>query len=139
DIVVLPAAALGSPAPPEHPDAAEQLRLELCASLTSALSAALPIPPSICDEFNVDVITSPTSTAVIIKDKIAQKGIAEGPFYVVDLGVLVRQYQQWVALMPRVKPFYAIKCNPQAALVKTLAALGAGFDCASWGEIEQVL
>src|SRR5262249_53973248 len=52
DIVVLPAAALGSPAPPEHPDAAEQLRLELCASLTSALSAALPNPPSICDEFN---------------------------------------------------------------------------------------
>jgi ornithine decarboxylase len=41
--------------------------------------------------------------------------------------------------LPRVEPFYAVKCNPEPALIKTLAELGAGFDCASLGEIMQVL
>ncbi len=33
--------------------------------------------------------------------------------------------------LPTVTPFYAVKCNNDPALLKTLAALGAGFDCAS--------
>lgn len=33
----------------------------------------------------------------------------------------------------------AIKSNPDMAIVRTLAMLGAGFDCASKQEIEQVL
>jgi ornithine decarboxylase len=41
--------------------------------------------------------------------------------------------------MPRVVPFYAIKCNPEPGVVRLLAALGAGFDCASAGEVAQVL
>jgi ornithine decarboxylase len=41
--------------------------------------------------------------------------------------------------MPRVQPFYAVKCNPEPALLKLLAALGAGFDCASKAELEAVL
>eukprot|EP01085_Mycamoeba_gemmipara_P001926 Mycagemm_TRINITY_DN8211_c0_g1::TRINITY_DN8211_c0_g1_i1::g.1926::m.1926 type:complete len:444 gc:universal TRINITY_DN8211_c0_g1_i1:64-1395(+) len=120
-------------------DEADRLRLVLCSSVSTALQATLPIPQSLCDEFNVEVISAPTSVPAIIKQKIASEGIVEGPFFVVDLGVLARQYQKWVTLMPRIKPFYAIKCNPEPALIKTLAALGAGFDCASWGEINQVL
>eukprot|EP00741_Cyanophora_paradoxa_P014966 tig00020830_g14439.t1 len=60
-------------------------------------------------------------------------------FYVVDLGAVARKHQQWLKLFPRVKPFYAVKCNPDQAVIKTLAALGAGFDCASKTEILQVL
>jgi ornithine decarboxylase len=60
-------------------------------------------------------------------------------FYVLDLGLLVRLFQEWVQAMPRVKPFYAVKCNPDPVLLTTLAALGAGFDCASKAEIAQVL
>ncbi|XP_013391343.1 ornithine decarboxylase isoform X2 [Lingula anatina] len=41
--------------------------------------------------------------------------------------------------MPRVKPFYAVKCNNTEPVVKTIAALGAGFDCASNAEFQQVL
>jgi ornithine decarboxylase len=41
--------------------------------------------------------------------------------------------------MPRVVPFYAIKCNPDPGVVRLLASLGAGFDCASLGEVQQVL
>ena len=40
--------------------------------------------------------------------------------------------------MPRVKPFYAVKCHPNLAMMGVLAAMGSGFDCASQGEIEMV-
>lgn len=36
-------------------------------------------------------------------------------------------------------PFYAVKCNPDPEIIKSLALLGAGFDCASKPEIETVL
>src|SRR5882762_4743675 len=35
--------------------------------------------------------------------------------------------------------FSAIKCNPDPYILRLLASLGAGFDCASAGEINQVL
>lgn len=41
--------------------------------------------------------------------------------------------------MPRVHPCYAVKCNPDEGLLAVLAALGAGFDCASEAEVAQVL
>jgi ornithine decarboxylase len=63
----------------------------------------------------------------------------EDAFYVLDLGLLVRLFQGWVQSMPRVRPFYAVKCSPDRVLLTTLAALGAGFDCASKAEISQVL
>jgi ornithine decarboxylase len=68
-----------------------------------------------------------------------QKNGMQDAFYVLDLGLLVRLFQEWVQAMPRVKPFYAVKCSPDPALLTTLAALGAGFDCASKAEIAQVL
>ena len=52
-------------------------------------------------------------------------------FYVVDLGRVLNRYDKWTSEFPRVQPFYAVKCNPDRAILKTLAALGAGFDCAS--------
>jgi ornithine decarboxylase len=38
-----------------------------------------------------------------------------------------------------VEPFYAVKCNPDPVIVRLLAALGCGFDCATKGEIDLVL
>ncbi|KAI9000228.1 pyridoxal-dependent decarboxylase [Gaertneriomyces semiglobifer] len=64
---------------------------------------------------------------------------AEDSFFVGDLGEVVRQYDQWRALLPRVEPFYAVKCNPDPMVLKTLASLGTGFDCASKGEIQMAL
>ena len=48
-----------------------------------------------------------------------------------DVGKVVDQYERWVAALPNIQPFYAVKCNNEPVLLKTLAALGAGFDCAS--------
>lgn len=41
--------------------------------------------------------------------------------------------------MPRVQPFYAVKCNPEPAIMKLLMAMGAGFDCASKAELQMAL
>jgi len=60
-------------------------------------------------------------------------------FYVVDLGHVARQYWQFRRLLPRVRPHYAVKCNPDRCVVAVLAALGCGFDCASRTEIDLVM
>ena len=59
----------------------------------------------------------------------------EDPFYIVDLGIVTAQLARWRAAFPRVVPFYAVKCNPDPAIVRTLMSLGCNFDCASRGEI----
>ncbi|KAB5563048.1 pyridoxal-dependent decarboxylase [Coniochaeta sp. 2T2.1] len=63
----------------------------------------------------------------------------EDTFFVADLGEVYRQHLRWKLNLPRVKPFYAVKCNPDPKVLELLAALGTGFDCASKAEIEQVL
>ncbi|KAJ8289504.1 hypothetical protein GJAV_G00002090 [Gymnothorax javanicus] len=68
----------------------------------------------------------------ITKDK-------EDAFYVADLGDVLQMHLRWMRAMPRVAPFYAVKCNDSLEVVMTLAALGTGFDCASQNEIQQVL
>lgn len=69
---------------------------------------------------------------------IAQHSL-DDTLYVYDLGNTMRLFKAWRAAMPRVVPYYAVKCNPEPALLKLLAALGAGFDCASKAELETVL
>lgn len=63
----------------------------------------------------------------------------EDPFYVVDLGDIVYKYNLWKNLLPRVHPYYAVKCNDCPMVLDLLAGLGVGFDCASKKEIEAVL
>lgn len=41
--------------------------------------------------------------------------------------------------MPNIKPFYAVKCNPDQVVLKVLAKLGCGFDCASKNEIAKII
>lgn len=60
-------------------------------------------------------------------------------FHVLDLGVVVKQAWKWKKNLPRVQPYYAVKANPDINIVKTLFLLGVNFDCASKGEIEEVL
>ncbi|OWR55169.1 ornithine decarboxylase, partial [Danaus plexippus plexippus] len=87
-------------------------------------------------EQHVTVMKGPWSPASVARDTV-DRGHEE-PFYVMDLGEVVQRYNTWKELMPRVEPFYAVKCNDDRLLVSTLAALGAGFDCASKAEIELV-
>jgi ornithine decarboxylase len=60
-------------------------------------------------------------------------------FYICDIGQVKRFYDSWCKEMPRVIPFYAVKCLLNSAVVANLANLGSGFDCASAYEIEQIV
>ena len=60
-------------------------------------------------------------------------------FYTLNLSVLEHVYEEWTEALPHVKPYYAVKCNPNPDIVRTLAYLGSNFDCASPAEIQQVL
>ncbi|KAG5484468.1 hypothetical protein LSCM1_07837 [Leishmania martiniquensis] len=63
----------------------------------------------------------------------------EDPFYMIDLGRVVEQMARWRHALPMVRPYFAVKSNPNAVILELLAALGAGFDCASKEEIRLVL
>mmetsp|Transcript_33607 Transcript_33607/g.53897 ORF Transcript_33607/g.53897 Transcript_33607/m.53897 type:complete len:992 (+) Transcript_33607:533-3508(+) len=60
-------------------------------------------------------------------------------FLVLDLGVVMRRWHYWRAVLPRVQPHYAVKCNMDVRMLATLAALGCNFDCASPTEVEAVM
>ncbi|KAL1302242.1 hypothetical protein AAFC00_002665 [Neodothiora populina] len=63
----------------------------------------------------------------------------EDAFFVADMGEVYRQHLRWKKNLKRVKPHYAVKCNPDPQVLRLLAELGTGFDCASKSEIEMVL
>lgn len=76
----------------------------------------------------------------ILQQEIAQKPVGDDDaFYILNVDRLIENYNKWMQLMPRIKPHYAVKCNDNELILKTLAHLGTGFDCASKGEIEKVL
>jgi len=69
---------------------------------------------------------------------IRQHGIYES-FYIANLGVLEQKISEWKTHLPNVRPFYAIKCNPNHEMIKTLIDHDIGFDCASKNEIKTAL
>lgn len=90
-------------------------------------------------------VTSKEAVLDVLKEQIAKINVdscqpgEEDAFYVADLGEVYRQHLRWKMNLGRVKPFYAVKCNPDDEVLRLLAKLGSGFDCASQAEIEQVL
>ncbi|MDD4888565.1 MAG: type III PLP-dependent enzyme [Phycisphaerae bacterium] len=56
------------------------------------------------------------------------------PLFVVDHDVLRRNYAEFKKHLPRVQAYYAVKANPDPAIVRTLYRMGASFDVASMPE-----
>ncbi|EDV23538.1 uncharacterized protein TRIADDRAFT_27475 [Trichoplax adhaerens] len=77
-------------------------------------------------------MSNPTIYYQLSKDK-------DDPFYIVNVGNILKKHKTWLSLLPRVEPFYAVKCNDDRNVLATLSALGIGFDCASMAEIKAVL
>lgn len=78
----------------------------------------------------------------MMKVKLVQQPcgeVQEDAFFIGDLGEIHRQFKHWKHLLPRIEPYYAVKCNPDPMVLNTLASLGVGFDCASRAEISSVL
>lgn len=63
----------------------------------------------------------------------------QNSFYVVDMAAVEERFKLWNEYLPHVRPYYAVKCNPDNYLVQALARLGCGFDCASLAEMNAVL
>ncbi|XP_041044383.1 ornithine decarboxylase [Carcharodon carcharias] len=91
-------------------------------------------------EFDFAFLEEGFSARDILESKINESSHSDDKdaFYVADLGDIVKKHIRWHKILPRVTPFYAVKCNDAKAVVKTLATLGAGFDCASKTEIQMV-
>ena len=60
------------------------------------------------------------------------------PLFVVDHDELRRNYAMFKKYLPRVQAYYAVKANPDPAIVKTLFDAGASFDVASMPEFRIV-
>jgi ornithine decarboxylase len=70
-----------------------------------------------------------------IKHLIAEHGT---PLFVVDHDEIRRNYAEFKKQLPRVQAYYAVKANPEPAIVRTLYELGGSFDVASMPEFEIV-
>jgi len=56
------------------------------------------------------------------------------PLFVMDHNELRSNYTTFKKYLPRIQAYYAVKANPDPAIVKTLFNIGASFDVASMPE-----
>ncbi|NWH15707.1 AZIN2 inhibitor, partial [Grus americana] len=59
-------------------------------------------------------------------------------FFVADLGDIVKKHLHFLKALPRVKPYFPVKCNGSEGVIRLLAELGAGFACTTKAEIARV-
>jgi ornithine decarboxylase len=58
------------------------------------------------------------------------------PFLILDTAIVRDKVRRFRAAMPRVRPHYAVKANPDRRVLKVLAQEGAGFEIASTQELD---
>src|SRR5256885_3860835 len=61
------------------------------------------------------------------------------PFLIVDTAIVRGKVRRFRAAIPRVRPHYAVKANPDRRVLKVLAQEGAGFEIASTAELDLLL
>nr|XP_005906296.1 PREDICTED: antizyme inhibitor 2 [Bos mutus] len=125
------------------------LKLHLAEGLVGVSGVSIPIgnskesKESPGSTWPKDIIAlEPGETAgdvVLKKIKELSDSDCRDAFMVADLDVLASRHQVFRQALPRVSPFYVVKCNSSPWMLRVLAALGTSFDCSSQGELEQVL
>ncbi|KAL6846674.1 hypothetical protein ACP4OV_024122 [Aristida adscensionis] len=126
-------------------------RVASVAPLSSPISVmkALLVAPGVKDseplafrrrDDDDDELKEKDAVSGLVRSVLATAGPAQrSAFNVLDLDKVVGLYGAWRAALRGVRPYYAVKCNTSPALLGALAALGAGFDCASAAEIKTML
>src|SRR5437868_6363699 len=61
------------------------------------------------------------------------------PFLIVDTAIVRGKVRRFRAAMPRVRPHYAVKANPDRRVLKVLAQEGTGFEIASTAELDLLI
>lgn len=110
--------------------------------------------------FETDRSQTIDDTIELIRQRAANEHFSHNGVYICNISDLIDKFRVWKRHLPRVKPFYgtethtyihsetlpyspiiflffrdilAVKVNNSPGVLETLAALGAGFDCASKG------
>jgi ornithine decarboxylase len=73
--------------------------------------------------------------STLLKDLARKHGT---PLFVVDHDSLRSNYAEFKRYLPRVQAYYAVKANPDPAIIRTLYDIGASFDVASIAEFKLV-
>src|SRR5215213_2056600 len=73
----------------------------------------------------------------IVREAARQK--YNRPFLIVDTAIVRAKARRFRAAMPRVRPHYAVKANPDPRVLKVLAQEGTGFEIASTAELDLLL
>src|SRR5689334_20297110 len=73
----------------------------------------------------------------IVRQAAGQKYIR--PFLIVDTAIVRAKARRFRAAMPRVRPHYAVKANPDRRVLKVLIQEGCGFEIASVAELDLLL
>jgi ornithine decarboxylase len=99
------------------------------------------VGPTISNHSIKPSVKSFDSQSVLLNDALTNQSVKpeRKALLVNDLGALARQYDRWSVNLPNVKPFYAVKCNPDPQLLGALHHHGAGFDVASAAEMAAVI
>src|SRR5438477_3631942 len=73
----------------------------------------------------------------IVRNAASQKYTR--PFLIVDTAIVRAKARRFRAAMPRVRPHYAVKANPDRRVLKALLQEGCGFEIASTAELDLLL
>jgi len=73
------------------------------------------------------------------KVRAAVKDGYEKPFLLIDSSIVRDKTRRFTAAMPRVRPHYAVKANPDPRVLKVLIEEGAGVEIASTAELDLLL
>src|SRR5712692_6102215 len=81
----------------------------------------------------------PESSLDFEKVRAAVKDGYSKPFLLIDSTIVREKTRRFTAAMPRVRPHYAIKANPDPRILKLMLEEGTGFEIASVAELDLLL
>src|SRR5712672_709410 len=81
----------------------------------------------------------PESSLDFEKVRAAVKDGYDKPFLLIDSAIVREKTRRFTAAMPRVKPHYAVKANPDPRVLRLMLEEGVGFEIASIAELDLLL
>ena len=93
---------------------------------------------NLLEKYKIKLYSDDYTTYDLINDFL-KNNQNEQPFYIIDVGEIIKSYKKWIDWFPNIKPYYAVKCNPNPVILHVLSSLGTHFDCASENEIKTVI
>ena len=79
----------------------------------------MSIDNQILEKYNVKLYSNEYTTYDIINDFL-KNNQNEQPFYIIDIGEIIKAYEKWIVNFPTITPYYAVKCNPNPVLLTVL-------------------